>query len=441
MIEGKDGVSAADMVCPARIQRQEGNPTLWVNSIGGTLAGWHCDVMKGDDIVNEDNSNNDDTREKLKHRYDNVSANLPDEWAFRDQLGTRYFPDDWYGDRIADAKLYSDTNDLKYLCRSAWTVHPQFAHVPIKQLQPHMVDLYFPEKLTFKTLLSKCRSNETQFRCQQLNEPAGGDVICRFEEEVIKSHTIILNAVPRPEVGERRLRIIWDTAHTSDNAQSDYSAGVVGYCHDETRALYVLEVDFGKWKDSETAVHLTDLHWKWNALTTEVEKFAGWELFAAEVQRYSMLRYRKYVPLVWRTADRTSNAKANRIKGLESLLSNDRLWFVEGDWMDIATRQFVRFTGERTKRHRRDDIPDAIAGLQRMIPGERHTAEDVNESDAMRKSREARELKERFSDQQRSQEYGTIFAAPPPPPAQPKEPRVRIDTGPGWVFGNTGIHL
>ena len=441
VLTGSQGVTAADMVCPARICRQEGNPTLWVNSIGGTLAGWHCDVMKGDDIVNEENSNNEDTREKLKDRYDNVSANLPDEWAFRDQLGTRYYNDDWYGVRIGDAKKYGETNSLKYLCRSAWTVKPEFALVPIKKLQAHMVDLYFPEKLTFLSLISKCRQNEKQFRCQQLNEPAGGDLVTSFEKEQIEAHTIILNRVPRPESGQRRIGIVWDTGHSDTQSSADYSVGAVGYCHEATRSLYILEAEGGKWKDSETAVHLVDLHWKWNAMFSEVEKFAGWELFGQEVQRVSMMKYHRFLPLIWHTASNEAGAKRTRVKGLEILLNNDRLWFVDGEWMEIATTQFLQFNNAGKKK-RKNDYPDAMAGLQKLIPAERYESESTAETDQERKLREAEELRAKFAARHNEIATHMMFTwVPPPAPAAAPEPARKIDPGPSRVFGNTRIHL
>ena len=440
VIEGTDGETMVPMYCPARMCPQPGTPTIWVNSIDGAVAGWHCDIWKGDDIVNEDNSNTEDTRASLKARYDNVSQNRPDRWAFRDHLGTRYDADDWYGSRIEEFRRYPESNALKYLCRAAWTVKAGFLRLPIKQLQEHMVDLYFPEFMPFKLLIAKCRQNERQFRCQQLNEPAGSELAVSFERETIERHTIILNAVPRPANGIRVPVVIWDTAHDS-KVQSDYSAGAVGWCFDETRALYVLEVDHGKWKDSETAVHVVDLHWKWNARFTEVEKFHGWELFAAEVQRVSLGKYRKYLPLLWRETDTTSGSKRNRVKGLESLLNADRLWFVEGDWMETLVDQFVRFTG--FSKRRKDDIPDAIAGLQRLIPPEPRLVEEaMRESENQRKAREKQELRDKFAAQHTEAAYRTVFQAPPPPPQSEAEPEpVAVRPGPGWIFGRTGIHL
>ena len=440
VIEGEDGESLVPLTSPARRHPQPGTPTLWVNSIDGAIAGWHCDVWKGDDIVNEQNSNTEDTRLSLKEKYDNISQNRPDRWAFRDHLGTRYYPDDWYGSRIDEWQKYPDTNALLYLCRSAWTVKPEFKQVPIKRLEAHMVDLYFPEQMPFHVLMKKCRQNETQFRCQQLNEPAAGDLLCHFDKGAIEKHTIVLTAVPRPHKGVRRPVVRWDTAH-SEKGGSDYSAGAVGWCDTETRALYVLEIDYGKWRDSVVAQHVVNLHWKWDALYTEIEKFHGWELFGQEVQRLSLSRYKTYLPLYWREAERESGSKRNWVKGLETLLAADRLWFVDGDWMELTTQQFVMFTGTSK---RKDDIPDAVSKLQRIIPREQRPAEEAtSETDAERKAREAQELKENFALQQADSAYRTVFQSPPPTPLPEPEAEARPvrDPGPGWIFGDSGIHL
>ena len=441
IVEGEDGTSLAPLTTPARTHPQPGTPTLTVNSIDGAIAGWHCDVWKGDDVVNEQNSNTEETRASLKEKYDNISQNRPDMWAFRDHLGTRYAPDDWYGTRIDEWRRYPDTNALKYLCRSAWTVKPEFQEISIKLLQEHMVDLYFPEMMPFKVLIKQCRQNEKVFRCQKLNEPAGSDLTIHFTEEEIQKHTILLTAVPRPLTGVRRPVIRWDTAH-GEKVQSDYSAGAVGWADPETRSLFILEVDYGKWRDSVTAEKVVKLHWKWDALYTEIEKFHGWELFGAEIQRISMATRKTLVPLYWRDAEQSSGSKRNWVKGLETLMNDDRLWFVDGDWMEITIQQFVRFTGFNPRR--KDDIPDAISKLQRIIPREtRPLEESERETDAERKAREAREHREEFARQHSDAQYRTVFQSPPPPPTPNVEAEagpVR-DPGPAWIFGDSGIHL
>ena len=77
-------------------------------------------------------------------------------YGFTDFVGTRYFTGkvpDYYGSLLLSV---SDMNPLKYYCRGAWTVKPEFAKVPLKKLKEPMVDLLFPEKVGegFKELMT-----------------------------------------------------------------------------------------------------------------------------------------------------------------------------------------------------------------------------------------------------------------------------------------------
>jgi hypothetical protein len=74
------------------------------------------------------------------------------------------------------------------------------------------------------------------------------------------------------------------------------------------------------------------------------------------------------LPIYWKKTDKSMNAKKNRIKGLEGLLAEERLFFLSGFYTDELMKQFTRFTGERRIRNRHDDIPDAISYLQQFVP-------------------------------------------------------------------------
>ena len=93
----KEAESESDLYCPARRVLGNEEPNLTVSSTGSSLSGWHTDILKGDDTVDDENSNTEGTREKLKMKWDNA-LNLVDEWGFIDQIGTRYFVDDLWGD-------------------------------------------------------------------------------------------------------------------------------------------------------------------------------------------------------------------------------------------------------------------------------------------------------------------------------------------------------
>lgn len=434
VIDADSAETSRPLTCPARVHRQPGAPSVGVFSIDGVVAGWHCDIWKADDIVNEDNSNNEDTRMTLKDRYDNLSSNRPDKWAFIDMIGTRYYPGDYYGERIKEALLYKDTNSLQLLVRAAWTVKPEFVDVPRKHLQEHMVDLYFPEFMPFEWLMNKCRKNEGTFACQQLNSPEQGDLAVNFGEKDIEAATITMGGVPHPKLGLRVPRINWDTAH-EDKVQSDYSCGSVGYVDTDKSALYILEVVHGKWKDSKCCIEVVDLHWKWTPPYSEIEKFHGHELFDRECQRYSMGRYGKRIPIRWYDADCSAHAKRTRIKGLEILLTNDRLFFVDGDWMDDLKQQFTRFTG--FAKRRKDDIPDSIGRLQKYLPAMKPEGTPAPvESERTRLDREAEECRAKFWQQHQEGEYNRFFGQAPTPAIQKPQDR----TAPNILAG-FGINL
>lgn len=184
VLRGVDGRSDQPFICPVRKHAQK-NKTLWVNSITATLASQHCDLLKGDDVVSDRNSNNEETRKTLKRKFDNA-VNLLDPWGFLDVIGTRYAPDDWYGTRLEAAAKGAR---IKYHCRSALTVKPEFEGTPWDELTLEMVDLLFPEKLgsseeTFEFLHTMILNNLDDFLCF----PVGSSVLMSdWTEKAIES--------------------------------------------------------------------------------------------------------------------------------------------------------------------------------------------------------------------------------------------------------------
>jgi phage terminase large subunit-like protein len=370
ILTGRDGQSDSPLETPARVLKAEvEEPTLWVDAVISTLASKHCDIKKGDDVVSDKNSQTEEARVKLKNKYDNV-ANLLDEWGYADHIGTRYAVDDWYGTRLA----VMDEAPLKYMCAAAWTVKPEFKDVKLRKIEEHMVDLLFPEKLTFKSLRAKLLNNEIDFRCQQLNEPAGGEVSLNFDIETLRAHECQPSRVPQTG----NIYVLWDWALTSGK-YSDYSAGVVVKIGPD-RDAWVLEVVCDKFKSSELAYQIVALNKKWKPLLTIIEKSNGSELLQLELQRQAN-KYR--LPLnniMWRQPSNEKDAKRNRIKGLETLLNSDRLFFVQGPWIDLTFSQLVDCTGNDLKKKRKDDIPDALSYITFVMPREKRKEEKAEPS-------------------------------------------------------------
>jgi phage terminase large subunit-like protein len=395
ILTGKDGYSDTPLETPARVLKAEvEEPTLWVDAVISTLASKHCDIKKGDDVVSDRNSQTEEARVKLKNKYDNV-ANLLDEWGYEDHIGTRYAEDDWYGTRLA---VQNDA-PLKYMCAAAWTVKPEFKDVKLRQIQEHMVDLLFPEKLTFKSLRAKLLKNEVDFRCQQLNEPAGGEVSLNFDIETLRAHECQPSRVPQTG----NIYIMWDWALTSGK-YSDYSAAVVVKIGPDNDA-WVLEVVCDKFKSSELAYQIVALNKKWKPLQTIIEKSNGSELLQLELLRQAN-KYRLPLNNIhWRQPSNEKDAKRNRFKSVETLLTADRLYFVAGPWIDLTFSQLVDCTGNTRKQKRKDDIPDALGYLALIMPPEKKKDEKPEpSSDADRNAAMKKAMLEQWQQQQANPE-------------------------------------
>lgn len=427
ILTGVDGTSKEPIDCPARIHPQR-FPSLWVNSIDANLSGWHCDVRKGDDVVTDRNCNTEPTRQALKEKFDGTD-NLLDEWGFSDYIGTRYWSDDYYGTRLAPNDD-GERTPLKYFCRQCWEVKPEYVEIPLKRLTEGMVVLAFPEKATWTSLRRKLMKNERSFRNQQLNEPSdpGEDSGFKisFPEDILRAHLLMPTAAPK----DGDVVICWDWAPSS-NKNSDYSCGAAGRIvkkpDSNIYSIVVLDIVFDKWKPSELAFQMVAFDKKWHPKQTLIEKSTGAELLQLELARQAM-KYSTTLNVYWKQMSLQPDAKRNRIKGLETLLNDDRLWFVAGSWIDETFHQFTRYTGDRKNKGRKDDIPDACSFLSFFLPST-ETNDDL---------KAIQEAQKKVADLRNN--YERIFGSKPvvqqveAAPVQPDDPR-------NSIFGGNGLHI
>jgi len=142
--------------------------------------------------------------------------------------------------------------------------------------------------------------------------------------------------------------------------------------------------------------------------------------------------------IFWKTPSNDDNAKRNRIKGLETLLADDRLWFVMGPWIDETFLQMTKYTGEKKNRGKKDDIPDAMAYATFFLPS----------SSLGNMTNEERKRIQEDQDQQARQkaQYDRIFnsnsfALPPPVQAPIEVPTDPRRAAMERIFGGNGIRV
>lgn len=383
MITGIDGTSKEPLIVPVRDESISSDHSLWVKSQSSQKTGSHADVIKRDDIVTPENARTPELREKARESADDT-ANLIDGHGFVETVGTRYAggkEPDYYGTMLQRAREQGE--DLRYFIRACWVVRPEFSGKKLRELTEEMVVLTFPElersnEASFKALRKKLLDNETMFRNQQLNEPIDDEETSMFAVtftlDLLRANSHNADGTPRNANGTI---MAGDLAATS-GGQSDFSALVVGKTwpvpkiRDSDPQLFgltVYEVRFGKWNQTVTATQLVDLNIKYSfTQPIYIEKAAGAEALSEKFQYESMRRGGKRLNIRYVTPSNVKDAKANRIKGLEILLNEGRLKFVNGPWMDEMYSQFERFTSEKGNRGRKDDIIDAISYLVKMLP-------------------------------------------------------------------------
>jgi phage terminase large subunit-like protein len=412
---GVKGRSASDLECPAaRFNQKESN--LWITSMESSSTGLHCDVRKADDVVDPKNSADEDMRAELKFKFDGTSDIL-DQWSFWDTIGTRYFTDDWYGTRMLPTEDYvreeGDTtggvDPYRFSCRGSWTLTPEIAHAYQKGLikvqdilNQKLGTLIFPFKLSWPYLRSQYRlKGERSFKNQQLNEATDkfedSPFINEFTEDLLKAHF-------RPsEFRQTCIEVyktiqVWDTAY-GENRTSDFSVGVTAliYKKDGIYKVLILDVIYDKWRSSELSFHILEFFRKWHPESVDIEKsngsdhlFENLRLLAGKHGVPDIITKIRLVPI-----DLSPNAKRNRIKHIQSLMSADRWDFINGAYMDEMMKQMTKFTGEKSTASRKDDIPDALSFVIKHLPfSEIKSDDDPKEvAEAEEKLRRATDMK------------------------------------------------
>lgn len=368
ILRGIEGDSAQPMYSPVRVHDLP-DPTLGMISIGSSLSGFHCDVEKFDDVVTDENSNTEETRQAIELKASGA-RNLMMPWGWRDIIGTRYWVSDYYGSLLERHRDDPEDFPMKYHCRAAWIVKEEFEHLHIRELKEDMVTMVFPSHSSFKYNRSLLKQNERSFRCQQLNEPQLAEESFQFDETLLRSH-VTNNLDAQKQIGQTY--VAWDCAKSA-NRYSDFSCGVAARIvqKDGKHIIYVLEVTMDRWNQHQLAHQIAAFNNKWNPLVTIIEDTGGLDLLRQEIDRQSMHFYgtRMLQNVYWMTADNKADAKRNRIMSLNILLQNDQLFFADGGWIDDIFRQFLRFTGIRGNQNRKDDAPDAISMVCRYMPGQ-----------------------------------------------------------------------
>jgi hypothetical protein len=226
--------------------------------------------------------------------------------------------------------------------------------------------------------------------------------------DVDQLQNLIVDPEPFPANADQYLVV--DVAWSQDN-RADYSALIVGrvgestMCSSDKMSAYVDFIDAKRRRSSELALAIVETSMKYPLKSIIIEKVNGVEPIVDECRRLAYLRNHT-LPYIWAApVILTTNAKWIRIKNLELLISQSRLWFsaqVSQAGKALMLDQFGKYTGRRSST-RHDDVIDCLAlFVEHCLP-----KEDVNKNAAAAKARE--EAKE---EENARAQYNHIFGGP-----------------------------
>jgi predicted phage terminase large subunit-like protein len=350
-----------EFICPCRTvgDEKKRDPSAWASSILSNLPGWHCDLMKGDDVVNDKNTDTSMLVVKVIRKI-NYAESLVDPGGYKDLLGTPYAPGDLYAHTV-ESVLHP--GDLKVLITPARWLRPEMIHKDERDCTPADYELLFEKdktgrvKLDHKFLDRKKKKDIAVYLSQYMLSTAGTRKI-KFTVDLMLQRTVGLNAIPH----QLQYYIIWDFAYAV-NQKNDYSVGAVVGLDIENR-VYVVEIFRDHYLDNDLAKEIASSFQKYHPRLVLIENSNGAQFLERSIRQYALEAGTEYIPLDFFKVDRSPNAKASRVGALQPLLYGGQLFFL--NTISCLEDLYKEFKDFGTSLH--DDIPDTISHIHRIIP-------------------------------------------------------------------------
>ncbi len=295
--------------------------TLMSSSIESSLSGWHYDVLKEDDIVDNRNSQTPQGIATVKrNRHINKKMLMP--WGYRDTIGTRYDAFDAYGDDMATAK----PGDLKVLVRPAFRILPGSVYAqefgprlsPDRFPEREDIQLLFPSLLSFEYLSSEYEADYSSFMTQYMNDAFGGREVV-FDTSRLKE--AVLPDSVMPVTGEAR--IAWRFACPSQPGMQ-YAGASVGRL--QNGRAFIVDNVRGIFTPSSLASRIVQLAKKHYTHRVRVEETPGSSHLERHIEN-AMVEQSWEVEMEWLPFEPDEGARDLRLRAIEPLLTGRRLLF------------------------------------------------------------------------------------------------------------------
>jgi len=368
--------------CPIRHLRLPA-PTIRSISLDSSVAGGRFNLLVADDVLSDKSSGNEKQTKATTSRFDSLQKLGQANSSFTVVLGTPWSetPPDLYKTLKDRAEADADTK-IAVRIDPIMEIKPQALKKKLTDLvEDDIESLLFPEVLDWDFIRAEIRknpANTTFFESQNLCRfvpPAESKYKCNFEEDVLRDLVVYPMAFSTWTLLRTILSV--DTS-ASASRYADMSALIICRLYeklDGQRVLVVFDVDMDRYRPSDLAAHIAQMHFKHNPDATTIERCQLWQALEDKIEAEANKRgFSLRNKIHWREPGNSAvKGKAARIKNLEPLANSRRLLFAYHSTNEIVIQQFMHWDGIRrsgSADFSKDDAVDAIAMAAERVAGD-----------------------------------------------------------------------
>ena len=361
----------SEMICPARNSgdQRKKEPTLRAGSVGGSKTGTHLTLLILDDACDETNSETPELCAKIKRKI-GMAQKLIDPGGYFASFATPYNPADF------NNQLRTDGDDVLRLIRPARVLKVfqdgstavQNGRSP-NELRMSDYSLLFSydkngrPKLTYKQLQKNQQEDPENFPSQYLLDAHGYKPIV-FADEVVQRAIISTDQMP-VQMKPLRKFILCDLASTQE-WYSDFTC-LSTVAIDEQERAYVVDLVRGKYGTRDVCYQIALANHTHKPLRIVIENARGADNLEDSIRRAAADMGDFNIPLEFVPVDNKKDAKQTRIRRLQALLEERRLFFLSGlEYLEDLISELKAFPAGR-----HDDIIDSIAYISHVLSQKR----------------------------------------------------------------------
>jgi phage terminase large subunit-like protein len=322
--EAKPG-EQPEWITPARKSKDIAGPSVRATSLGKNTTGTHCDLLKLDDPTTAENTQNKD-RIASVNREIAMARKLCEPYGYKDRIGTPYHQNDNLTSTVKDEETRFRNGHpamVKVLMHPAGVVKPGYEDLTIDLLQDHMIDLWFPERLTLAVLKTEYveanKTGDTATFYSQFFLDLNKSFETKFRRELMVARTV--DTCPQSGMTFEA----WDLAY-SEQKGAKYTVGIAGLF--TMQGIYIVDMVRGRFSEYELPAVMANFAHKWKPRRVAVEDSMGARWLNAEIRR-EQERLRIHVPFEFVNLGKGSKANSKEVKAKPAvrLLGDGRLYF------------------------------------------------------------------------------------------------------------------